>query len=232
MSDKKKYTPLTTPAGIASFPRLNKPETEVAGKPVEPRFSCTLLFQAAEVEEMNKLLQGELDEAVKAFKKKNPKMELDIVHPLKQVIDRDGNPVEGQVKLSAKTKAFSDDGKERRVPLFDAKGAPLTSRPDVGGGSKLKMAVAIAPYDMAKSAKGKKWTEIGLTLYLNAVKILDLKSFGGKNAEAYGFGEQEDGYEASEDSAEDSSDFQEEVKDDAKEESVPTKKTGKKDGDF
>ena len=100
----------------------------------------------------------------------------------------------GQGKLA---KAFvpwkdTEDGevtfnfKSKNKPvLYDSVGQPLKGDVAVGGGSIIKVSCGIGPW----SAGGK----IGVTLYLNAVQIIDLKEFGNSP-----FSVEEGGYVAEE----------------------------------
>lgn len=196
MSEKKKYENLTTPSGIAKFPRLNKPETEVNGQTLDkPRFKVTLIMD--EADEGVTAFKADLDKrhaaaiAVAEKKKKadpkRAKKQLVINPPYRDHLDEDGNPVEGKFEVTAKTSAEKDDGTPKTVKMFDAKGKP--TKANIGGGSKLKLNVTPGAYDSNLGA--------GLSLYLNAVQILALEEFSGGNAKSFGFGEEKDGYEGS-----------------------------------
>ena len=76
--------------------------------------------------------------------------------------------------------------------LYDAKGKPITSDVNVGNGSTIKVAFEPVPYTMASTK------QVSLSLRMKAVQIIDLQEFEGSGASAktYGFGEEENGYEA------------------------------------
>lgn len=191
MSDtkKKKYEKFITPAGIAKFPRLNKPETEVNGSPCAPRFKVTLILDEKEkgVPEFLKKIQALHDAAIakaEAKKKADPKRKnkpLKINETVRALLDDEGNQVEGKYEIVAKTAAETKEGTPKTVKMFDAKGKPVKA--NVGGGSTLKLSVVTEDYDSNLGA--------GLSIYLNAVQIIDLVEFGGGSAKSYGFGEEE-----------------------------------------
>lgn len=200
MSEKKKYENIVTPAGIAKFPRLNKPETEVNGQTLDkPRFKVTLIMD--EADEGVAAFKADLDKrhaaaiaAAEKKKKADPKRakkQLVINPPYRDHLDEDGNPVEGKFEITAKTSAEKEDGTPKTIRMFDGKGKP--AKANIGGGSKLQLNVTPGAYDSNLGA--------GLSLYLNAVQILSLEEFSGGNAKSFGFGEHQDGYEGSDDSS-------------------------------
>jgi hypothetical protein len=201
MSEKKQYTKLTTPKGVASFPKLTKPETKVGEKVVKPRFTCGVILDESDpaTQKLVATLQGLLDAAVADYKAANPVAKgkkapnLMPILPVRPAKDKEGNEIEGKIKIVAKTAATKKDGGPRVVPLFDAKGKPVKFRPNVSGGSTVKMNFTASPYDKPE----RTGIEIGIALYLEAVQIIDLVEFGGGNAESFGFSA-EDGYEAEE----------------------------------
>jgi hypothetical protein len=86
-----------------------------------------------------------------------------------------------QLKLKVKATGKSKDGETytRQPKLFDASGQ-ITNE-NIGGGSKLK--VAVVPYFWYTASLGA-----GITLQPKAVQILDLVTWSsGGTAEAYGF---------------------------------------------
>jgi hypothetical protein len=194
MSEKKKLEKITTPIGVAKYPRLNKPETEINGTPCEPRFKITLVLDEKDkgVPELKAHLEKLHAEAVAVAEKKRKadpkraKKPLKVNDVIKPHLDDEGNEVEGKFEITAKTNAETKDGTPKTVRMFDAKGKPVKAK--VGEGSRVKVSVSPDGYDSNLGA--------GLSLYLNAVQIIELCEFGGGNAGSYGFGEEE-GYEGS-----------------------------------
>lgn len=58
---------------------------------------------------------------------------------------------------------------------------------EVGSGSIVRVAYSVNPYWKNKTMKG-------VTLYLEAVQVIELKEYGQQDAGAFGFGIEEDGY--------------------------------------
>lgn len=231
---------LTSPAGIAQYPRLNSPDTRFKK---EGQFKVTLRLVAAEAEDFISQIEG-LEKAAALEAKKNPKNKhLQLSSVIRPATDKNGDEIDGEVDITFKTTASGVNQKgeawERKVRMFDAKLSPIKVK--VGTGSKLKVAFTYAPYTNPSSKS------VGLSLYLEAVQILDLVEFKGQaDAQDFGFGEEE-GYEGgSEDSdgpfkdesAEDDSGEEEpEEKPDPKKNTkapakIAPKKGGKGRGDF
>jgi hypothetical protein len=63
--------------------------------------------------------------------------------------------------------------------LFDASGTPLKPGMKVGGGTLARISGLMRVYE--------GFGATGVTLYLNAMQIIDLKEFGGRPATSYGF---------------------------------------------
>jgi hypothetical protein len=86
-----------------------------------------------------------------------------------------------QLKLKVKATGKSKDGETytRQPKLFDASGRIVNE--NIGGGSKLK--IAVVPYMWYTASLGA-----GITLQPKAVQILDLVTWSsGGSAESYGF---------------------------------------------
>lgn len=207
-----------TPAGIAKYPRLNTPDDKFSpGDPkfdvqlvFDPSEDGTVGKKPGNIIDAATTLRDEFVEATrtrlieasneakaakngaKAKALSDKAKTLKIADIGKADVDDEGEET-GKVILRAKMKQLSKrkDGSvvKREPTMFDARGKKLVNRPQVGGGSTLKVAITMMPYHMEST------NEVGVTFYLNAVQILDLVSGGERTAEAYGFGE-EDGYES------------------------------------
>lgn len=190
-------TLLTSPKGIAVYPRLSTPDTKFNKAGV---YSVKLRL-AADVakkfynENLKPLLDASLEIAKKNAKTPALAAKITAVKPYTKETDDDGKET-GNILFNFKATAGGTrkaDGKpwERGpIPVFDAKLKPMLDA-KVGGGSELKVSFDTAPYFIAKEKNA------GLSLYLEGVQILKLVEYtGGRNAEGMGFGE-EDGYDAS-----------------------------------
>ena len=104
-----------------------------------------------------------------------------------------GETKEGDTVFKFKTKSTyrtkSGDIMNRVVPIYDSQGKPLPKNVDIGHGSIVKVAFSIQPYYKTKNIRG-------LTLYLNAVQVLELVERGDGDAASFGFGAEEGGYVA------------------------------------
>lgn len=104
-----------------------------------------------------------------------------------------GETKEGDTVFKFKTKSSyrtkSGDIMNRVVPIYDSQGKPLPKNVDIGHGSIVKVAFSIQPYYKTKNIRG-------LTLYLNAVQVLELVERGDGDAASFGFGAEEGGYVA------------------------------------
>lgn len=101
----------------------------------------------------------------------------------------------------------TDEMVKRVVPIFDAKGKKID--PNIGNGTIAKFAITMAP-------KAQSATNYGLSLWIDALQILELIEYGATQEEANAFGfAQEDGYVANtqESSIFDDGDSDEDVED-------------------
>lgn len=190
---KTDKTIVTTPAGIAKYPRLTTPDTKFNKF---GDYKVTLVLDESDEgvpEFRTKIEKAEALAHANAKKALKPGKRLKLADSvIKPHIDDENNEVEGKFEVNFKSRAAgvreSDGSKwERRVPLFDASKKPVKA--NVGGGSTLKVAAEVSEYNSPTLGAG-------ITLRLEAVQVIDLKEFsGGRSAEGYGFGAEE-GYEA------------------------------------
>ncbi len=114
------------------------------------------------------------------------------------IYDEETEEETGDYEFRFKTKASGKrkNGKrwERKLPLFDAKGTPIKKIDAIWGGTTGKCSFTAQYYFVNGSGAA------GITLYLEAAQIIDLVAGGDRDAEGFGFGE-EDGYEADNSSA-------------------------------
>jgi hypothetical protein len=200
-NEKKKRPTLTTPKGIAAWPKLNEPDYK--WKP-EGEFSVTLNLDDAAGQQLIAELEPlyaavEQDEkylAASAAFKKNAKNRNKTYEkappPWVKPMDDNGNDLPGYVfkfRMVA-SGVSSKDGKpwSRRPMLFDSNNRP--TKAVVGGGSEIR--VAFQPVVFATPLT------YGMTLALSAVQVLKLEQFGGFTAESYGFSKEDGGFDGTE----------------------------------
>lgn len=180
-SNGKKRTRYSTPKGVAKWPHLTKPDYKFkeAGE-----FHTKLRIGKDEFESTIKdTIDATYAEAVKAAKAENAKAKKKppTALPLPYFFDEEENEYE----ISFKSKyswidKATKEVKTRRVPIFSSSGAVIKDPAiKIGSGTLMKVSFVIDPFHTALG--------VGVSLKLEAVKILNLVEFG-SNAESYGFG--------------------------------------------
>lgn len=192
--ERKKLETYMSPKATAKWAVLNKPDTKF--KP-EGEYRVTLVIPEADaqgfIEQLDKLHAAAVAE-VKAQLLADPKKRLKAKTmktenmPYSKDLDGEGEET-GLVKFNFKAKA---SGKRKDLTewtfkprVFDAKGKPLAAGIQVWGGSVVKVAFQAKPYFVEASG------QTGLTLSLQAVQVIELKTSGGADASAFGFTEEE-----------------------------------------
>lgn len=182
---KVKNPRYTTPAGIAQYPYLTKPDTKFNP---DGEYKISVEIPGAAAQDIVTFLDEQFAASVAKAKKENPGKKIkegDVPYS----VNDDTGKVTVRFKLKAKVTPKQGDPFEQRPALFDAKGKPIGADAKIGGGSKVKVAYELVPYYTAIAGAG-------VSLRLKAVQVIDLVEFsGGASSEAYGFGEEE-GYEA------------------------------------
>lgn len=199
MADKRvKPEQFVTPAGVFVFPKLGEPDTKFKD---EGEYSVKLRLSAeaaapllAKLEPLHEAAlekgRGEFAKLPVASRKKLQDLK---VNPLFSLdYDEDENET-GDLLFNFKMTASGVSKKTgkpwTRAPrVFDA-AKNVMDGSIVWGGTVGKVAFTVNPYFV--SGQGT----CGLSLRLEAVQVIDLVSGGQRNADAYGFGE-EDGYVA------------------------------------
>lgn len=210
MSEKKKsnsFGKFKSPKGLAIYAWLNTPDTKYKA---EGEYKVTMRFSGDDAVKLKEQVDGFIEKAIdlaveeaeEKARAKDPKAKFDKAKarakvkladkPYRVVEDEDQNET-GELDFNFKSKASFIDKKtketvNRTVPLFDAKGKKTGAI--VYGGSELKVAYDVSPFSTAIGT--------GVSLRLDAVQIITLKTGGARDAAGFGFGE-EDGYEAGED---------------------------------
>jgi hypothetical protein len=174
MSGKQNIVRVTTPAGIAVYPKIEKPDTKFD---VNGVYSIDLDLSGADAEELAAKLQKIADSAYAEECKSKGKKHLKRADmPWKQTED-------GKTRFKFKLKAKAGTGEkqwDQKPALFDAKGNPVKDL-NVGSGSTVKVAFDVAPYFTAMVGHG-------ISLRLRAVQVLELRQYiAGDNFDAFGF---------------------------------------------
>lgn len=197
-----------SPVGAAVFPKLAKPDTKFNNDGV---YSVHLALEGDEaeafagviheqmdksLEEAREKLEKERDEATGAKKTKLGKALEKLEQadpPFSPEYDRKTGEETGRTLFNFRAKASGqrNDGErwERGpIPTFDAKKNRMDDPGQVGFGSIIKVSYLLDRFFTPQVGAG-------VTLRLAAVQVLELKSFGKRTADDYGFGEEE-GYKS------------------------------------
>lgn len=181
---------LQTPAGIAIYPHLNKPDTRFNP---EGQYQVKLRIPSEEAKDLIAQIDAVIADEVAKAKKENPKKAVKMAtKPYAVALDDEGNETD-EITFSFKAKAVLTlkDGTKlpTSIKLFDSKGNAFPQEDIIWGGSKIKVAFNAAPFNTAMAG-------IGASLRIKAVQVIDLVTGGSGNASSFGFGEEE-GYVAS-----------------------------------
>jgi len=175
----------TSPKGRAIYPHLHAPDTKFDSDGV---YTIKLHVEKDEAQEMVTAVQQLMADSLAQAKRDNPKKKGIKAATVPFVEEEDGSVV-FSFKMKAKGKRRDGTVFTRRPRLFDAKGQPAPQGLRVGGGSVCR--VGYEPFMFYTALIGA-----GVSLRLEAVQVIELKEFGGPSAEAFGFGEEEGGFDA------------------------------------
>lgn len=200
--DRKKLPTFTTPKAATKWVTLNKPSTNFKA---EGEYQVVILLPEGSDEAQS--LVAKLTEAhtaaVEAARKElaaDPKKKAELKNmkvadlPFSKDLDKDTGDETGNLKFNFKAKASGVRKADKsewhfKPPVYDSKGKPLSDSVKIFAGSVVKVAYQLNPFYTTKVGAG-------ISLKLQAVQILELRSGAGRDAAAYGFG-QEDGFDGS-----------------------------------
>lgn len=210
---RNEYPKVRTPKGTGIWPAINEPDYKY-NKHGEFHFRLALDDpDSPELLEIVKKAEEIRDEAYEAevaeLRKKNKPglikkvVKADILKveedpqtgdPTGRVILRAGLQHKVEIKNGPKagTVFFKTpdvfDARGKRLRFFSDNGSPLKGTPKVGGGTEAKLNVTIMDY--RKPGEDNR-VVIGAKFELNAIQIIKLVSGGQRNADDYGFGEED-----------------------------------------
>lgn len=217
MADKRpSYAKFLTPAGIAQWPALTKPDTKFDDDGV---YKTNMIFEdTPEIRKLVATLEGirdanfkeataEMKQAIKdappAKQKKLKKSlaDLEVVEVYEEELDDAGEETGRLIlkfKLNAVVRPKGKDAFKQAPNLFDTSKPPVPLKGvDPWSGSTLKIAGEVIPYVMASTGQA------GVSLRLKGVQVINLVSGGGKDAAAYGFGAEDGGFQQEADAGSD-----------------------------
>jgi hypothetical protein len=206
----------TTFKGIFKWPKLTEPDYGSKEYPKENgEFSVKLVgrIDDPDVQAFIAKWQPLHDQAIKDAEVAFKALKVDVrkklgkvtVNPLyTELYDEETEEPTGEVEFkfsmqySGVYKSGPKQGKKwfRRPGIFDARGNEMNPTPSIWGGTKGRVA-----FEVGLNPEGAPGYFIsgtgaaGLTLRLQAARILELVSEGQRDANSYGFGEEEEGYE-------------------------------------
>jgi hypothetical protein len=200
--DRKKLPTFTTPKAATKWVTLNKPSTNFKA---EGEYQVVIILPEASDEAqalVSKLTEAHTA-AVAAAKQelaKDPKKKAELKNmkvadlPFSKDLDKDTGDETGNLKFNFKAKASGVRKADKsewhfRPPVYDAKGKPMSDAVKIFAGSVVKVAYQLNPFYTTKVGAG-------ISLKLQAVQVIELRSGAGRDAAAYGFG-QEDGFDSS-----------------------------------
>lgn len=171
---KQNIVRITTPSGIAVYPKIEKPDTKFDANGI---YSIDLDLDSKDAAELTTKLTQIADAAYAAECKAKGKKALKRSDmPWKETED-------GKIRFKFKLKAKGGSGEkqwDQKPAIFDAKGNPIKDV-NVGSGSTVKVAFEAVPYFTAMVGHG-------ISLRLRAVQILELRQYiAGDNFDAFGF---------------------------------------------
>ena len=207
---------LNTPRGILKYPKLTAVDHGTEKYPdKDGTYNTRIVFDAAGnpkvrafMAKLDELMERSKELALEAFaqlpvkarkelEKKNGDDGVRADDPYSEVYDPDTEEPTGEIEMRFKKKAGGvrkADGKAwkaSRPDLFDSRKNPIKAGIDIWGGSTALVNAEFVPYFVAGTGA------YGLQRQLNAVQIFELVSAGGqRNANSYGFEEDEDGFDS------------------------------------
>jgi hypothetical protein len=199
MAERKVYTSLTTPVGIARYPHLNEADEYKGAK----NFKTDLILDPEEdgvqdlLDTITEKAEEMLAKTLVEWKEKGGKhaanaKKLELHVPFGPEYDDEGDET-GRIVLKAKKKAeYEVKGKLRTstLPIFDAAKTKLTDCDPIWGGSRIRLSVELFPFASAANDLA------GISLRMKGVQLIELKTGTPATADDMGFGEVEDGYTA------------------------------------
>lgn len=182
-----------TPIGLTGWTRVNEPDTKY--KP-EGEYKVELRLDPTdeEVQELLTMLDETLDKVVEDYHKEGVKYKrFNRSDVYTEEFDDDTGDPTGYITLKFKKKASHTTKTGVRydfpLPLYDSEGT--LTKEEVWGGSKVRVSFYATKYAM-DSGGGN----IGLSLKLDAVQIVELNRERSEEASKFGFGKVEGGYVA------------------------------------
>ena len=209
MTDKRKAkAEFTTPRGVFVYPSLQKPDygTKEYPKP-DGEYKVTLKLPTPVAEKwVDEKLGALVQEARENAEAEFAKLPVATRKKLKELTFNDIGTIEYDketeeptgytlIKFAMKAGGVRKDDNSlwsQKPAVFDSKGKRLEKVPEIWGGSEGKVSVEANHYFIPGTGAA------GVSLRLKAVQLLKLVQGDSRDASGYGFGVEDDGFDASE----------------------------------
>lgn len=201
MADKRpKKITRTTPPGSFKWPKLVAPDEYKGKKAFKTGWTAPAddPWVGKAIKAIDKMADDELAKAI-ASDKRNPAKQKQnpwklASKPYENETDKEGNET-GRVlfKFKANFEGTRKDGtpwKHKGIPVFDANGKKFKLAEDPWSGTEDCITFEMRPYSQGPDVGA------GVSLSIEAVQIIKLVQGGEKDAEGYGFGKHDGGFDA------------------------------------
>lgn len=177
-----------SPTGVAVWPKLGQPDTKF--NPDGGDFTISVQLSAEEAAPLIEQFEKYREAAVADYRKDGKIKQKARVKagslPIKPETDKEGAET-GNFLFSAKMKHIvrprNGEPFKQRPKVFDSQGKLMP--PDIGGGSRVKVAADIFPYLLSGA--------VGVTARLKAVQVLEFKA-SGQSFAGFGFSKENEGF--------------------------------------
>ena len=194
MTKRQSRPKFVSPQGVFSYPKLTEPDTKFKE---EGEYSVNLILDksSAEAKKLMAMIDKAAAESLAEAKAKAKnaaearRWETKYL-PYADVEDEETGEPTGEIRVKFTMKASGISKKtgkpwSRKPALFDAKGKPITGDVKIGGGTIGKVSYELQPYAQTTQSGAS------VKLALEAVQIIELREWGERSADSYGFGEEE-----------------------------------------
>jgi len=176
--------------GKSLWAKVFEPDTRFVD---DGEYSTSVIVPEAEAAQVCEQLEALIDEEYNKVVKEKPQLKATLSkRPVTEPdFDQDGNETGNVVfktKLKAKIRGKNGQAYSQKVNVVDAKRNPMSGDQLIGNGSVIKVAVEPVAY-MMQSTK-----QVGVSLRLKAVQVIDLVEHGSSSTDA--IFDEEDGFVA------------------------------------
>lgn len=190
----------TTPKGEIQYAHVFEPQTKVGDQTIDPTYSVTIFLDGddtavqnimSQLDEQLHIAEEMATEATSKVKGRKPKLPTCHDENFGPEVDEEGNETgRFYIKAKAKAEGVTQSGKKWKFtpPVFDGTNTPFPEKdpPLIGNGSVCRLAITAFPYAAPIG--------YGVSIKLDAMQVLKLVEYNGRDAESFGFEAEEDGY--------------------------------------